>query len=516
MAFLETFYRRALPGLLALPLLIMGSCVSDPVEEAQSSFSKDGLVLWLDASDPDNFKCEVNGAVILWKDISGKGNDVAISDESSRPKVVDKAINKLDAVRFNGAQFLKLQNAIRERKGELAVFVVAQRLRSQASGDKWQRLVSSWDGKTSNDNKKPSFCLTAPKDGSPGEFGPTVFDLFEDDAALGSLAIGANSATSGDKFKGDIAEILVFDRGFVAEDPVQLVLKYLSLKWNAKIARSAEGWTRLGPLGETPLRKSEALPLSDQDNKAGWTRFEPLWDEFEGAKLDEAKWWPCNPNWKGRQPALFRESNVEVRDGKLNLTMRSESVEDAPEGYHSFTSAAVQSKTRVKYGYLEIKAKPMNSAGSSAFWLYYSDDREWTEIDIFEIGGGAPGFERKYNMNLHVFRTPEEKRHWNKGGIWSAPWNLASDWHVYGLEWDETNVIYYVDGVPVRRVFNSNWHQPLTLDFDSETMPAWFGLPDPKALPSTFSVEYVRAWKKPGQDASSLPGFPAPEKSFAK
>ena len=29
-----------------------------------------------------------------------------------------------------------------------------------------------------------------------------------------------------------------------------------------------------------------------------------------------------------------------------------------------------------------------------------------TEIDVFEIGGKAKGFEHKYNMNVHVFRTP--------------------------------------------------------------------------------------------------------------
>ena len=26
-------------------------------------------------------------------------------------------------------------------------------------------------------------------------------------------------------------------------------------------------------------------------------------------------------------------------------------------------------------------------------------------------------------------------------------------------------------------------------------MPDWFGLPDPKSLPATFSIEYVRSWK---------------------
>ena len=33
--------------------------------------------------------------------------------------------------------------------------------------------------------------------------------------------------------------------------------------------------------------------------------------------------------------------------------------------------------------------------------------------------------------------------------------------------------------------------------FDSETMGSWLGMPRDEDLPSTFSVEYVRAWKNP-------------------
>jgi hypothetical protein len=43
---------------------------------------------------------------------------------------------------------------------------------------------------------------------------------------------------------------------------------------------------------------------------------------------------------------------------------------------------------------------------------------------------------------------------------------------------------------------NTHWHQPLFLIFDSETMPEWFGMPDDEDLPSTYSIKYVRAWKR--------------------
>jgi hypothetical protein len=49
-------------------------------------------------------------------------------------------------------------------------------------------------------------------------------------------------------------------------------------------------WNRQEPLGETPKRVTDAYPLSDQQNKGHWVRFEPMSDEFEGKELDCSKW----------------------------------------------------------------------------------------------------------------------------------------------------------------------------------------------------------------------------------
>ena len=261
-------------------------------------------------------------------------------------------------------------------------------------------------------------------------------------------------------------------------------------------------WTREGPLGETPKRITEAYPLSDQENKAHWVKDERWSDEFDGKDLDTGKWTRNLGRWKGRQPALFSEKNVTVSDGKLHLAMRKEKLPEElkKEGYHDYTSAALFSNERVGYGYYEVKAKPMNSGGSSSFWFHRTHGKAetegFTEIDVFEIGGKAKGFEYKYNMTLHYFGTPDEKKHWQLGTAWIAPWRLADNYHVYGLEWDKDQLKYYVDGVAVRTVENTHWHQPLYLTFDSETMPEWFGMPNDADLPSTYSVDYIRVWKK--------------------
>ncbi|MBZ0256525.1 family 16 glycosylhydrolase [bacterium] len=236
--------------------------------------------------------------------------------------------------------------------------------------------------------------------------------------------------------------------------------------------------------------------FSDPPSSSQWKPIEELTDDFNGAALDSDKWFDFNPGWKGRQPGYFSKENVKVKDGELTLTARAEDLPNLPEGYRTFTTAAVKSKALVKYGYFEIRCKPMDSRASSAFWFYESTPEIWTEIDVFEIGGKSPEHERKYHMNVHVMHTPTIKEHLSDSAIWEAPYRLADEYHVYGFEWDEELLKWYVDGAVVRTLENKHWHQPLRMNFDSETMPDWFGLPEKENLPSTFHIDYVHSWKK--------------------
>jgi len=252
------------------------------------------------------------------------------------------------------------------------------------------------------------------------------------------------------------------------------------------------------PTGLAGLLILACCYTSQADPPAGskWEPIPELTDEFNSNKLDSTKWYDHNPEWKGRQPGCFSTNNVSVSDGKLHLMARVENLKDLPEGYHTFTTAAVKSKALVLYGYFEIKCRPMKSKASSAFWFYNSTKEEWTEIDVFEICGVGEKWKNTYNMNVHVFHTPTETTHWSKGDVWKAPFDFADGYHVYALEWDKEVIKWWVDGKVVRELKNTHWHQPLNLNFDSETMLEWFGLPDHESLPSTFSIDYVRSWKQ--------------------
>lgn len=226
-----------------------------------------------------------------------------------------------------------------------------------------------------------------------------------------------------------------------------------------------------------------------------WTPIPELTDEFEGEKLDPEKWHDHNPGWLGRYPGLFSKNNVTVSDGKLHLTSRVEEPNHPDKKFHTFTTAAVKSKALVKYGYFEIKCRPMKSKASSAFWFYQDTPEEWTEIDVFEICGVGDKWKNTYNMNAHVFRSPTVTNHFDKPVKWQAPFDFTDDYHVYALEWNKEVIKWWVDGTVVHEMKNTHWHQPLHMNFDSETFPDWFGLPDPATLPSTFSIEYVRSWR---------------------
>jgi len=464
-----------------------------------------GLVLWLDASDAATLSV-TDGAVTSWRDKSPNGRACQAQGRGKAAFAPD-AINDRVVVRFDGgvAFSTAAQSTRGTLKGPVNVVAVSRRLPEQAGGPQWQRLVSGWNG-SGRDNAVPNFSVTADQDGNAGPYGPVINHANYGDVELATLRIGGSAQFEGHYLRGDVAEVLVYDRDFLTFEDAQAVYRYLAAKWAAPLP-PAHGWTRQGPLGESPRRVSDALPLSDQANAAGWVRHEPLSDEFVGDTLDRDKWIDTMFWWRGRQPAWFSPENVAVREGMLRLTFRRATPPPdlASQGYRDYSSACVMSKpgNTLCCGYVEIRARPMASSASSSFWLHVPPGSTpepaagsvGTEIDIFEIGGKADGLERSYNMNLHAVRIDAgHKERWASGGRWAAPFDLAADFHVYGLRWDKDEIEYFVDGVPVRNVVNDCWRAPMHVIFDSESMFDWLGVPKDEDLPSVYSIDYVRTW----------------------
>jgi len=234
-----------------------------------------------------------------------------------------------------------------------------------------------------------------------------------------------------------------------------------------------------------------------------WKPIPEFSDEFNGNKLDTTKWYDHNPTWLGREPGYFNPKNVVVSNGKLHLYAKAENIPGLPEGFHDFTTVAVRSKNTVLYGYFEMKFKPMKSRASSAFWFYQQEPGAgfvtniywWTEIDVFEIGGVGKR-SNTYYMTAHIWNTVNTNKHWRRSGKWYSPHKLVDGEHIAALEWDENEIKWFYDGKLLYKTENIAWHQPLTMNFDSEIFADWFGIPNKTNLPSVFTIDYIRSYKK--------------------
>ncbi len=250
----------------------------------------------------------------------------------------------------------------------------------------------------------------------------------------------------------------------------------------------------------------------------GWI-FRPAYsDEFDGDRLDEAKWWDFNPAWHGRKPAFFSRDNVVVSGGVLRLAARVQlphevTVENRVRGHDKFTTATVKSKQRIRYGYFETRARAMRANVCNAFWLYdpldppakYRPGSFSEEIDVFEVFGKPikPDMERVLFMTVHRLATPyveslvvNRTPLTNSSARVKMPFDFWEDFHVYALLWTPREIRWFVDGREVFRRENDHFHTALHIMFDCEIMEAWAGLPDPADLPANFEVDYLRVWQR--------------------
>ena len=271
---------------------------------------------------------------------------------------------------------------------------------------------------------------------------------------------------------------------------------------------------------ETP-----ACPMGE-----GWAFSAEFSDEFNGARLDDAKWWDFNPEWHGRKPAFFARENVAVLDGTLRLAARAQkpgevTVENRVRGYDKFTTATVKSKKRIAYGYFEARCKSMRASVCNAFWLYdplsppakYREGSFSEEIDIFEVFGkpAKTEYDRVYCTTVHRFCTPYVESIANfkqtplpkKAAKQKLPFDFWADFHVYGFLWTPTEMKWFVDGKEVFARDNDYFSTALYIMFDCEIMQDWVGLPDPADLPSTFEIDYLRVWRQRGLPYPTAKGF---------
>lgn len=201
--------------------------------------------------------------------------------------------------------------------------------------------------------------------------------------------------------------------------------------------------------------------------------------------------------WGNNELEYYRQDNATVSDGALKITTKKESY----EGY-SYTSARMKTmgKRNWTYGIIEARMKLPSFTGSwPAFWMLGENVSEvgWPacgEIDIME----------HINTESRTYGTI----HWYADDNASYGGNTTvadvTSYHVYGIEWDENSIKWYVDGVQFHEVsikdningtdeFHRNFFVLLNLAVGGN----WPGFTvDDNAFPATMYVDYVRVFQK--------------------
>lgn len=230
-------------------------------------------------------------------------------------------------------------------------------------------------------------------------------------------------------------------------------------------------------------------------------------DEFDVDGAPNPSLWSYNigtgnNGWGNNELQYYtdRSQNIKVENGMLKITAIKELYMGS-----NYTSARILTKGKYekKYGRIEARIKmPWGKGIWPAFWMLGSNSNTviWPqcgEIDIVEYLGSNP---------TKIFGTVHGPGY-SGGESISKGYTLPNsrfdtDFHVFGIEWDENYINYYVDNVlynqitpadvPGEWVFNEPFYIILNMAVGGN-LP---GTPNSEtSFPQTMLVDYVRIYE---------------------
>lgn len=233
-------------------------------------------------------------------------------------------------------------------------------------------------------------------------------------------------------------------------------------------------------------------------------------DEFDDATLNTTKWRYATHNSGGSEQQAYtvgRTANVRLENSNLIL----EAKKDNYVSGWTWSSGRIDTSglAGFKYGRLEAKLKyDVVSGAFPAFWtigtcayyptgedvhgVKYSKGTQWAqngEIDMFEgrgtnseisQGGWYNQDDGKGNLSM-VFGTKNVD---------------ASQYHVYAIEWTETSITSYIDGVATGSKDTSkitSWNRPMYIILNM-AVGSTGGVPADNCTSMKMEVDWVRVY----------------------
>lgn len=253
---------------------------------------------------------------------------------------------------------------------------------------------------------------------------------------------------------------------------------------------------------------------------------QPVWaDEFDGSSLDQSKWafetgTGCPDNcggWGNSELEYYTPgNNLSVSNGILTLRAIKETQKQTYNNTTytaSFTSSRLVTKGKAswKYGRMEARMRmPLGRGLWPAFWML-SVDNQWPmtgEIDIMEYRGDKS---TQTNSTLH-YGSAWPNNQYDAASL-DTKQTLSSDFHLYSVEWTESELRFYFDGTLINKetkspnslnpASNGNpwpWTSEFYIILNLAVGGNYTGNPpvnEVQMTKPTFEIDYVRVYELP-------------------
>lgn len=215
-----------------------------------------GLVLHLDASSLQGILAE-GETTTTWPDLSGLGHD-AVTDAGS-PEWHERGIGGRPAFAFDGVSNTFVTASIRAEDGAVSVYIISEK--DAADGGAYQRVAAS-NSVAASDWTLPNWALNGYPAGAVGG-APAAYPArldsprYNSGRGIGPLRLARQGSAVGGWFRGDIGEVLVYDR-YLTDAEHALVGSWLKAKY------AVSGFTVAPYLAvsglDQPILKGDVVP----------------------------------------------------------------------------------------------------------------------------------------------------------------------------------------------------------------------------------------------------------------
>ena len=256
------------------------------------------------------------------------------------------------------------------------------------------------------------------------------------------------------------------------------------------------------------------IPCYPMGEKLDLDKFYLTFEDNFDTELDRSVWsghYQYGNTTEARKGSYWNQYLAETKDGNLVIPVvyLEDGMGGKGAGWYTAgidTDADSPNGFSQKYGYFECRCiLPKGADIWSAFWLMNdgvyevgNDGTDGTEIDIFESDCYGDFMENAITSNLHFdgYGDAHQKHGATKFLLRNNPYE---EFNTYGLEWNENEYIFYINGVETFRtdfggVSKNEEYLILSVEMKGEN-----GIPSERenvpAEGAEFIVDYVKAYQ---------------------